>query len=397
MSSVLFDRKRPNLNHIRVRVASMIAGVCFTIYCYTMPGILGRVATAGELLASQISQLSGVFIGGMMLASVLVATVVRRFDWKRLLLLSSLLTAAAFITPVFVPGFNALLASHGVAGLFAGAGYGVVLACLGDTDNPARSYSLALLFQAVAALMVGYLLTGAVVVETDTNRDLFTLAGFALLAILMSRAIPSKGAKLTSLKEQAIVSTGSYAAVGLIVMLLLFAGEAVLWSSLDAHGVNPNPTASFAGSTLAAALASGALGAFMAAVIGVRLGFIIPVVAAAVVALGSLALLHYSPGSPGEMNLTIAICLNGWAWSFGAAYCMGAVAKLDGKGKLTPIIAAAQLAGLAGGVAVSGMAVLGEGLANRYLLTGGLWLLALVLFVWVARNIRPAGAVANDG
>ncbi|KKK99411.1 hypothetical protein LCGC14_2633020 [marine sediment metagenome] len=158
MSSILFEKKRADVNSIGVRFAAILISVCTMMYFINMPLMLGLAVNDLSLVESQVWLLGGLFLGGAALAAVLSILFIRIAHWQRLIFISGFMSLLAFSLPVFISGFTFLLVCQGLAGLFAGLGYAVAIACLGDTTNPTRSYALALTCQTAVVAVVGYLL-----------------------------------------------------------------------------------------------------------------------------------------------------------------------------------------------------------------------------------------------
>ncbi|MBQ0712894.1 MAG: hypothetical protein KBT53_08035 [Porticoccus sp.] len=393
MSSILFEKKRADVNSIGVRFAAILISVCTMMYFINMPLMLGLAVNDLSLVESQVWLLGGFFLGGVALAAALSILFVRIAHWQRLIFISGFMSLLAFLLPVFISGFTFLLICQGLAGLFAGLGYAVAIACLGDTANPTRSYALALTCQTAAVAVVGYLLPQLVARGTTFNEALMAVAGFSFVAILLGTMMPRNG-KGASLKSAMNTQKPGAVYLALFVLLLVFIGGSTVRNAIEPIASRLDFTSTEGGGVMIIlALASG-LGSLIAAFMGVRSGYAKPMaialgLAATILVLGVFQLW------PEQLNLIFAFCLVGGAWNFAAAYGMGLTAKLDSSGKYTPLIATIQIIGHVAGIAIVGSLVVGGSYVLPYMFAGIVWILALVLVIQIAKRNQKL-LVANN-
>lgn len=113
------------------------------------------------------------------------------------MLIGGLGSALALLGAALASGALWLMVCHGLAGLFAGLGLSVVVSCLGDTVKPVSSFAWALFVQALMA--AGLFLVPVFAPDVDPQQVLLALAGLAFLTVLLSRLLPTSGAKRLSL------------------------------------------------------------------------------------------------------------------------------------------------------------------------------------------------------
>ena len=142
MIQSLVAARHADVNRIGVRLSAVLCGCCFILFYCIMPVVLGRAADSLGLAESQMGLLGGSFAAGVALASFVSVLWIRRLNWRRTVLLSGLALGADYLLMLFVGNFSLLLLASFLAGGLAGTGYAVVIACLGDTREPARNYAL---------------------------------------------------------------------------------------------------------------------------------------------------------------------------------------------------------------------------------------------------------------
>ncbi|MEH6616569.1 MAG: hypothetical protein V7699_01895 [Porticoccus sp.] len=395
MSSILFEKKRIDVNSIGVRFAAILISVCTMMYFINMPLMLGLAVNDLSLDQSQVWLLGGFFLGGVALAAALSILFIRIAHWQRLIFISGFMSLLAFLLPVFVSGFTFLLVCQGVAGLFAGLGYAVAIACLGDTANPTRNYALALTAQTAAVAIVGYLLPQLVVRGTTFNEALIVVSGCSLVAILLGTMMP-RNAKSASLKSAMNTQKPGAVYFTLFVLLLVFVGGSTVRNAIEPIASRLDFASTEGGGVMIILVLASGLGSLIAAFMGDRSGYVKPMAIALGLATTVLVLGVFQLW-PEQLSLIFAFCLVGGAWNFAAAYGMGLTAKLDSSGKYTPLIATMQVIGNVAGIVIVGSLVVGGSYVLPYMLACIVWILALVFVIQIAkRNQKRITASSSE-
>lgn len=394
MSSILFEKKRVNVNSIPVRFAAILISTCSMMYFINMPLMLGLAVKDLSLVESQVWLLGGLFLGGVALAAVLSIWFIRIAHWQRLIFISGFLSLLAFLLPVFVSGFTFLLVCQGLAGFFAGIGYAVAIACLGDTANPTRNYALALTFQTAAVAVVGYQLPQLVARGTTFNEALIAVSGFSVVSILLGILMPRNG-KRASLKSAMNVQKPLVVYLSLFVLLLILVGGSAVRNSIEPIASRLDFAATEGGSVMILLILASGLGSLIAAFMGARFGYAKPMATALGLA-ATILVMGVFQIWPEQLSLIFAFCLVGAAWNFAAAFGMGLTAKLDSSGKYTPLIAAMQVLSNIAGVAIVGSLVVGGSYVLPYMLACIVWVLALVMVISVAKRNQMLITASNS-
>jgi hypothetical protein len=395
MSSILFEKKQADVNSIKVRFAAILICVCSMMYFINMPLMLGLAVKDLGLVQSQVWLLGGIFLGGVALATVFSVLFIRIAHWQRLVFISGFMSLLAFLLPIFVSGFTVLLICHGLAGFFAGIGYAVAIACLGDTRNPTRNYALALTAQTAAVAIVSYLLPQLVVRGTTFHEALMVVAGLSFIAILLGTMVPRNG-KRASLKNVMTDQNPIAVFIVLLILLLVFVGGSTVRNAIEPIASHLDFAATDGGGVMMILILASGLGSLIAAFMSARSGYARPMVIALGIAVTVLVLGVFQLW-PEQVSLIFAFCLVGGAWNFAAAYGMGLTAKLDsGSGKYTPLIATIQVIGNIAGIVAVGSLVVGGSYVLPYMLACIVWILALVIVIPVVKRNRKLVTVSND-
>ncbi|WP_461482708.1 hypothetical protein [Porticoccus sp.] len=378
MSSILFEKKRADVNGIGARLATMLVGLCLSFLWQVQPLLQQQMAR--EALSLHPWLPTALFSAGVLLGALLSILFIRLGDWRRLTLIGGLVSGVALLVAGLVPGVTVLLSCLGLAGLFAGFGLSAVVTCLGDTANPVSSFGWLLMSQGLVAVGL-QLAPPALSDAVSFQQGLLAVAAVALLAIPLSRLMPSSGSKRVSLLGNSDQAVTAALPVALFAGTLLFLAAGVLWY-LSA----PLATAmalDVGGTLVLVLLSARAAGGLVAGLLGARAGYPVPVALAMVLVLSALALLQFSAGETGYLA---AFSLLGWSGFFVAAYAMGLVAKLDGSGRFAPLLLAMPLAGLMVGHLVAGKLAGGQSPVTLWLVVGTVWVVGSLGLIWAGRR-----------
>ena len=393
MSSILFEKKQVDVNSIKVRFVAILISICTMMYFINMPLMIGLAVKDLSLVQSQIWLLGGLFLGGVALAAALSILFIRIAHWQRLIIISGFMSVFAFLLPIFVSGFTVLLICQALAGFFAGIGYAVAIACLGDTANPTRNYALALTAQTATVAIVSYFLPQLVMRGTTFNELLMVVAGLSFVSILLGTMMPRNG-KRASLKSAMTVQSPVAVFIALFVLLLIFVGGSSVRNSIEPIASRLDFAATEGGGVMIILILASGLGSLIAALMDIRSGYTKPMVIALGIAVTILAMGVFQLW-PEQVSLILAFCIVGGAWNFAAAYGMGLTAKLDSNGKYTPLIATMQVVGNVAGIAIVGSLVVGGSHVLPYMLACVVWILALVIVTQVVKRNQKLITVNN--
>lgn len=376
MSSILFEKKRANINGIGARLATILVGLCLSFFWQGQPFLQQQLAS--EALALHPWMPAAVFSAAVLLGALLSIFFIRLGDWRRLTLIGGLVSGVAFAVPGFVPGATVLLACLGLAGLFAGFGLSAVITCLGDTANPVGSFGGLLLLQGL--LSVGlYLGLPALPEGIGFQQGLMAVAVVAFLAIPLSRLMPSSGSKRVSLLNNSGSGLSGELLTALAGGALLFLAAGVLWYL--SGPLADVQQLSIGGALMLVLLLARAAGGLVAALLGSRAGVML--LLAAVLVLIGLGLLQFLAGEKGYLA---AFALIGGAGFMAAACVMGLIAQLDGSGRFAPLALAVPLFGLMVGHLVAGKLAGGQSPVVLWSAMAALWVVGTLLLVWAAKR-----------
>jgi predicted MFS family arabinose efflux permease len=360
-------------------VAAILLGGTCVIYYQIVPIALGAMVDQLHFQEQRIGLVYGVY--GLFISLSCLASVafVRVLDWRITTAVGSVVATLAFVGCLYAQGFREMLAFHALAGVGCGLAYGPVLACLGDMRMPARGYAFVFFSQVAQGAVLVELVPRYFPPQLLLSGIFKTMIGCGVACVALSVLMPGAGrCRPAGPATQRIRAGGRLKILALPIafaaMFLIFAGDSAIWAYMERIVAAAGHSPAFAGTTLMVSLIAGAVGSLAAGWVGMRLGFLLPMIIAVALSIASVVMLHLSPLAT---VIVVAIAINGWAWNFGSAYRMAVVALLDASGRWPAAIPAAQLLGGSFGAATGGFLVTGKGFLGLYIYVSCLWLAAL--------------------
>lgn len=311
-----------------------------------LPVMIGTIADAQALSASQAGYIAAADLCGFAVASLLAGIWIRGFDGRRVAAVGLLVALIGNVLSLHAPRFELLLVARLLSGLGGGLAYSVAMSTLARSARPDRDFGLMvaaqITYQVVALFALPRLVTAG-----GSDAVFLTLAATVCASSL---ALLSTGLVTSSTEASAHQGSRSVAAwLGLAAVALFSLNLGALWTYVERIGVGVGLSSPQTGSILAMALALSILGALGASWLGDRWGRRIPLVLAIVAQLISLALLMRTDTT----SYSIGAVVYSLAWAFAVPYLYSLVAGLDESGRLIVLAPAAQAVGAAVGPAVA--------------------------------------------
>jgi MFS family permease len=360
-----------------------------------MPMIVGGlIDTYGfsEQEAANIAALEGM---GLVVSSVLAALWIRKVSWVGALVAAFLAYAALNAVSANLAGYAPLLVARFLTGLAGGSLFAVSVAALGDNREPDRAFGLAQAVQGV--LMLGAFSAAPWLLGSwGVGALYYLLGGAALLMLATAWWFPARG----RVRAPSVAGAGQGARhtgliwLGLIASVIFFVNVFGFWAFVERIGQEAKLPAETIGLALGLSQVVAIAGALAAAWASDRFGRYWPLL---IVLVGQcwalLAVLgDFSPAayflSTGAFQALFIV---------GVSYQMGAIARLDVRGRFLVMMTAAQGLGSAIGPALAASLI---GAGNDY--DGVMRMAALACFVstllflfivWRSRGV-DAGAAA---
>jgi MFS family permease len=377
---------RTDVDALSARLSAAALNVCCINYFNLMPIILGSAAVERGLGSSKVGFLAAAFMAGLTLANLLGPYWLRRFSWKKIILLGNISAAVAFSAPVFFDSYPNWLACNFLAGIFTGLSYGVSVALMGDSREPERNFSFAWIGQTLVAATLIFVLPRVTTVLATFELSQIVVALMMMLSLLCVIWIPTCGSKSSPVATSNLPITVPLPRMALIlalaVLLLNVAAEGSLWAFLEQIAGSKGISSRDASTAISASFFAAGVGSIIAALIGTRYGRMLPFLIAVISSILAAFMLWLSH-SP--TMYFAAVLLYAAAWNLGGPYRMGLAAKADVSGRFTTLIPAMQTLGAAIGPALAGLLIIDSNFTRVYVMCIMLWLITILLYV-VADN-----------
>ncbi len=371
---------------------AILIGSLLFLYWVTLPVVIGALAETRGYAEDRLGLLASLYSAGIFLTTVSSMFWIHRVDWVILVKVGSLLTAIGFALLFINSSFTVLALGHVVASLGLGVAYAVVMATLGEQEQPARGYALVFFLQVALGVSVSALMTMALSYAQIVSFSAALMIMVGSVCVALAHRLPSGSRKVAGQDEGHLGISGRWGMalppvpvlLGLLAILLVFTGDAGVWIFLERIG-NARFGQEVGGLLVSVNLGAGACGSLSAAWVSERFGYLWPMVIAIVLSIVSVAMMAMENGVP---MLMAASFVNGWSWNFGAAYRMGLVSKLDTTGRFTVLIPAMQTLGNSLGPLMVGYLIVQGGYSLAFLVTALLWIWAFGVYYPAWRRYR---------
>jgi len=345
-----------------------------------------------EQQAANISSLEGL---GLVVASVVAAVWIRNVSWVRTLLIAFLLYAILNAVSANIAAYTPLLVIRFLTGLAGGSVFAVTVAALGDNREPDRAFGLAQAVQGVM-MLAGFAAAPYLLQAWSVSALYYMLAVGALAMLLTLLRFPDQGLDRGA-AESGNRSHENHTALiwlGLFASVIFFINVFGFWAFVERIGQAAALPANTIGLALGVSQIMAIVGALAAALASVRYGRYVPLL---IVLVGQAAALYALLGQFGSLAFFVSTGAFQALFIVAVSYQMGAIAKLDVRGRYLVMMTAAQGLGAAFGPAVAA-ALIRDG--NDYSaimhMAALLLLISTLLFLFIIYRSRHAGIDAAN-
>jgi predicted MFS family arabinose efflux permease len=365
-------------NERSLLIASLLIHAVGAQSIVILPGFVQGLIEYGGFSEKQAGFIASAETAGMALATVVLTLLVKRVSWRRICSMSLVLLIVANLASVYVRDFALFCGLRCAAGIGAGALIALTYGVIGVTAKPDRNFGLCIM----VVLMYGAVLFGILpqVYEHGGLAGLLMIfAGLGAIGLLFVRFMPDAGGRAgESVALIASTLRWRHTAMALGSVFAFFLANFAVWAYFLRIGIAAGVDEPHASHALALSQFFGIAGAATTALIGTRLGRIIPIALGLVTSMVCIALL-LSPVTVLAFGVISAVYV--YVWNMTHPFLLGTMASLDRAGTVVVYGVAVQYLGTTAGPACAAIAITGGG--YRYVILTGLSLFAasLVLIV----------------
>lgn len=353
MSEPLIKKKPFDLSYTITLAAVFFTGLASAGLLVLKPLIVGALIDDYHFSPSQAGFVAGIEMAGIGISALIVATVGGAWNRRFVIFVGATLGILGSVVPVLSDAYMPILLSRFMAGIGSGLIASIVLAVIGTTRDPDRTFGLyyictfggsSLLVPAGVWMLARFNVGGAYVL----------LALLLLVVYVTAHRIP---AALSGLREdggrRSLPPFPMTAAVWSLGLSLFFwFGLGGVWAFVERLGVQAGVDQASIGRVLSVGPLASIAGALTASVLHTRLGRIPLLAASIVLAMLSVALLGWAST---VSVFTAAVLIFSFIWPLFLAYLGGAMAMLDPAGRIIAMSVTSQTIGMAVGPAVAGV------------------------------------------
>jgi len=351
------------------------------------PMIVGGVVDGYGFSEQQAGVLASLEGMGLVLASIAATLWIRRFSWVKVLFFGLLTTAALNLVSASLNEFTPLVTTRFLAGFMGGSVFAVAVVALGDNRQPDRAFGIAQVIQGIM-MFLAFAAAPALIQALGVSGVFYMLAAACVLMLLTLFRFPDSGVDHSKSIQKATKADSNLLLIwlGLIASFVFFINIFGFWAFIERMGqaaqLSPNTIGLALGVSQIAAIG----GAMAAALMSDRYGRIRPLLA---VVVGQCWVLWVLVGQFGSVSFFIGAGLFQALFMLGVSYQMGAIAKIDIKGRYLVLMTAAQGLGAAFGPSLAAALIRpGEDYMGINVLAAGCCLLSTLAFLLIIQRSR---------
>lgn len=349
------------------------------------PMIVGGVIDSYGFTEQQAGMLASLEGMGLVVASILATVWIRKRSWTGVLFFGLLLTAALNLISSNLDEFVPLTIVRFFAGFTGGTVFAVAVVALGDNREPDRAFGIAQAMQG-AMMFVAFATAPALMRAFGVSGLFYMLAAASLLMMLSLFRFPDQGVIRTALATEAEAGNGNTRLIwlGLFASFIFFLNIFGLWAFVERIGQAAQLPPNTIGLALGVSQIAAIGGALAAALASDRYGRILPLL---IVLVGQSLVLWALVGKFGSVTFFIGTSIFQALFMVAVSYQMGAIARIDIKGKFLVLMTAAQGLGAAFGPSIAAALIReGDDYSGINLMAGFCCLFGCLLFVFIIRR-----------
>ena len=374
------------IDKISVYVAAGLISGGGALMFNVMPAFVGAMAQTLAYDESELGDIVAAFNIGFTAVAICAVFWIRKINWRIAAMLAIILAVAGLLAMSQTVRYTTILLLMGTVGLAMGGLYALVMAVLGDSDNPDRAFGLKLGLETLPGAALLFLIPALIVPVAGFSGTLYVMAATLILLGAASFFLPSRGVKgrdSTSAVNTTQHKTGSVILplLGLAASLVFFTGITASWAFLELLGAAKGLAHESIGSVLAIAFVICGIGGFVAAALGDRYGRQIPLIGIVLINCAGLLLL----GTFTEIEgYAVGASLFLFSVNFTLAYTFGLTAEVDVGGRLVVLSAAGLSIGAIIGPAAAGRLLEAGGYGMMLIFSASCSFIALLIYLFVS-------------
>ena len=378
------DTQPVDVNTRRPLIAIVYIAVIAPCVFILQPGYVQGLVEYLSFSEAQAGYIASAEMFGIALTTFLLIFMEARFDWRKLTALCLVIAAAGNLLSLSMTDFETLAALRFLTGMGSGGLMSLTFAMMGLTEKSDRNFGYIITWVLIYGAL-GILVMPTAFATIGMNGVLLFFALFNISGLFFIRHLPRSGVHHL---DPSTPEPGGYSwrmkGLSLLAILVYNTSIGIVWAYLFLLGLEANIAEQTVANVLTVSQFLGIAGAFVAVVLQLRIGRIIPlqvsIIGTAIgiyLLVGNIALLHFALG----------VCLFNFLWNVSMPYLLATMASFDRRGKVVIYGICMQTLGYAIGPFIAAT-LLGAGSYDH------VYTVATLLFVASAAILLP-GLIAQ--
>jgi len=346
-------RRTPELGNILNLACLFLTGIASAGLLALKPLIVGALIDDYHFSASEAGFVTGIEMAGIGIASFIAAAAGGRWNRRLVIVTGATLGILGSIIPALTAAYLPILLTRFVAGLGSGLIAANVLAVIGTSRDPDRTFGL---YYMSSYAGMALLVPGGIWVMAHSG----VAGGYGLLALLLAAVyvmvlrIPGNVEGFR--RKDGMLSLSSFpwvaGTLSLSLSLFFWIGVGAVWAFVERIGVAAGISKLLIGSVVTLGPIASIVGALTASLLHTRLGRGPLLAASVALAMISVALVAWGGSTYTYMA---GFLIFSYIWPLFLAYLGGAMAVVDPLGRVVSMSVASQTVGMAIGPAIGGI------------------------------------------
>ena len=365
---------------IAIVYIAVVAPCVFILQPGYVQGLVEYLAFSDE----QAGYIASAEMFGIAFTTILLIFVEARIDWRKLTVLCLIVAMMGNLLSLSIVDFNSLAVVRFLTGMGSGGLMSLTFAMMGLTDKSDRNFGYIITWVLIYGAL-GILVMPTAFATIGMNGVLLFFALFNVSGLFFIRYLPRSGVHHLDLS---VPDNTGYSwqmkGLSLLAILLYNTSIGIVWAYLFLLGLEAGIAEQTVANVLTISQFLGIAGAFVAVVLQLRIGRIIPL---QVSIIGTAIGIYLLVGKIALFHFALGVCLFNFLWNVSMPYLLATMASFDRRGKVVIYGICMQTAGYAIGPFIAAT-ILGTGSYDQ------VYTVATLLFITSAIVLLP-GLIAQ--
>ena len=365
---------------IAIVYIAVVAPCVFILQPGYVQGLVEYLAFSDE----QAGYIASAEMFGIAFTTILLIFVEARFNWRKLTVLCLIVAIMGNLLSLSIVDFKSLAALRFLTGMGSGGLMSLTFAMMGLTDKSDRNFGYIITWVLIYGAL-GILVMPTAFATIGMNGVLLFFALFNVSGLFFTRYLPRSGVHHLDLS---VPENTSYSwqlkGLSLLAILVYNTSIGIVWAYLFLLGLEAGIAEQTVANVLTISQFLGIAGAFVAVVLQLRIGRIIPL---QVSIIGTAIGIYLLVGKIALFHFALGVCLFNFLWNVSMPYLLATMASFDRRGKVVIYGICMQTAGYAIGPFIAAT-ILGIGSYEQ------VYTVAILLFIASAIALLP-GLIAQ--